>query len=135
MSNIDAHSRSIRQLLSGARYSLDYYQREYKWETENIEELLDDLESQFFENYRDGDERRKVAQYEHYFLGSIIINNENGKKYVIDGQQRLTSLTLLLIFLHNFQKDRPVTVDVQSLIFSEKYGRKAFNFDVEDRER
>lgn len=135
MNNIEADSRTIRQLLSGAKYSIDYYQREYKWETKNIEELLDDLEASFFENYREGDDRTKVEKYGRYFLGSVVMNNESGKKYIIDGQQRLTSLTLLLIYLHNFQKDRSDKVDVQNLIFSEKFGRKSFNFDVEERAR
>jgi hypothetical protein len=39
-------------------------------------------------------------------LGSIVISQPDEKKQIVDGQQRLTSLTLLLIYLHNIQKDR-----------------------------
>ncbi len=52
----------------------------------------------------------------------------------IDGQQRLTTLTLLLIHLHNLQKGREDAVhDIEKMIFSQKYGRKSFNIDVEER--
>ena len=42
-----------------------------------------------------------VADYGHYFLGSIIISDKHGQKFIIDGQQRLTTLTLLLIYLQH----------------------------------
>ena len=53
---------------------------------------------------------------------------------LIDGQQRLTSLTLLLIYLHHLQQGRDDAVDVQPLIFSAQYGQKSFNLDVEERQ-
>jgi uncharacterized protein with ParB-like and HNH nuclease domain len=133
MLKIDAHSRTVRQLLSGVKYSIDYYQREFKWETKNISELLEDLETKFLDSHKEGHERTRVETYGHYFLGSIVINQEKGQRYIIDGQQRLTSLTLLLIYLHNFQKDRDEQVDVRDLIFSERYGKKTYNFDVPER--
>ena len=54
-----------------------------------------------------GTRAAKVAEYPHYFLGSIIISKKESASYIVDGQQRLTSLTLLLICLRNLQKDRP----------------------------
>ena len=75
-----------------------------------------------------------VQQYGHYFLGSIIISNSESQNAIIDGQQRLTSLTLLLIFLNNLQKDRPNRVPLDHLIFSEKFGKRSFNINVEERE-
>ena len=51
----------------------------------------------------------------------------------MDGQQRLTTLTLLLIHLHHLQEGRNERVEVQNLVFSEKFGRKSFNLDVPDR--
>ena len=130
---IDARSKSVRELLSNTRYELDYYQREYRWEERQVEELLDDLETKFEATYDDGHERGKVQDYPHYFLGSVVMSHRAGQNYVIDGQQRLTTLTLLLIYLNNLQRDREDTVDVRGLIFGEKYGKKAFNLDVPDR--
>jgi uncharacterized protein with ParB-like and HNH nuclease domain len=52
---------------------------------------------------------------------------------VIDGQQRLTSLTLLFIFLNNLQKTLGGKESIEPLVFSEKYGQKTFNVQVEER--
>ena len=46
-----------------------------------------------------------MGEYGHYFLGSIIISDKDGQKFIIDGQQRLTTLTLLLIYLHHQLED------------------------------
>ena len=43
MKEIRGDAKSIRALLSGAKFSVDYYQREYRWETKQIAELLEDL--------------------------------------------------------------------------------------------
>ena len=134
MRKIDGEARTIRELLSGAKYSIDYYQREYRWQTKQVAELMDDLISRFQEEYEPTHPREAVEGYGHYFLGSIIISHKNNHNYIIDGQQRLTTLTLLLIHLHNLQKNREDAVhDIEKMIFSQKYGRKSFNIDVEER--
>ena len=69
MKKIDGKGQSIRELLSGAKYSIDYYQREYRWQTKQISELLDDLTEKFLESYESSHERGEVEQYGHYFLG------------------------------------------------------------------
>jgi len=68
-------------------------------------------------------------------MGSIILNLEGNQKLIIDGQQRLTSLTLLLIYLNTLQKNfkDEDKVSVDRLIFSTKYGKKSFNLQIEDR--
>src|SRR2546421_10387068 len=107
MNKIDARSKSVRELLDGVKYGIDYYQREYKWTTKQITELLEDLEAKFSDSYREEHGRSQVESYTHYFLGSVVISSRNGQKYIIDGQQRLTSLALLLIYLNNLQRERP----------------------------
>ncbi len=84
-----------------------YYQREYKWQKKQVAELVDDLADKFRESYHAAHERSAVEGYGHYFLGSIIISDKEGRKFIIDGQQRLTSLTLLLIFF--FTADHKIT--------------------------
>ncbi len=135
MNKIDARSKSIRELLDGVKYGIDYYQREYKWTTKQITELLQDLEAKFFDSYREEHSRSRVEGYTHYFLGSLVISSRNGQKFIIDGQQRLTSLTLLLIYLNNLQRGQAENerVDVDKLIYSEKFGKKSFNLDVKER--
>jgi hypothetical protein len=135
MREIQGEARTVNQLLRGVKYSVDYYQREYKWETKQIAELVKDLTSQFLEDYQPEHERRRVAEYSHYFLGSIIMSNKDGTNYIVDGQQRLTSLTLLLIYLRRLQQELNLAdkVNIDDLIFSERYGEKSFNLQIEDR--
>ena len=130
---IQGNAKTVRELLKGVKYTIDYYQREYKWQEKQIRELIDDLSDKFLEEYKPEHPRKKVAEYPHYFLGSIIISEKDGNKYIVDGQQRLTSLTLLLILLRNLQERQSVGVNVDELIFSEKYGEKSFNLDVDER--
>jgi uncharacterized protein with ParB-like and HNH nuclease domain len=96
---IRGNAKTVRELLSGSKYAIDYYQREFKWTTKQVQELLDDLANKFLEDYEPDHERSQVEKYGHYFLGSIIISDKEGQKYIIDGQQRLTTMTLLLISL------------------------------------
>jgi len=135
MNEVDAYPKTVRGLLEKVKYKIDYYQREYKWRRENISALLEDLESKFLQSYEEGHTRTKVQGYPHYFLGSIVISRKHNQNFVIDGQQRLTSLTLLLIYLNHLQAGNPDSdrVDVNNFIYSEKYGQRSFNIDVPER--
>lgn len=130
---IDGKSRTVRELLANRKYSIDYYQREYKWREKQVDELVQDLTDKFFESYEEGHERHQVAEYGHYFLGSIIVSDKEGQKFIIDGQQRLTTLTLLLIFLHRSLEDGEQKGQLAELIFSQKFGKRSFNLDVPER--
>jgi len=136
MSAIVPYYRSVRDLLQAASFSIDEYQREYKWERKHVDELLDDLINKFQNNYAPGDETKKVAKYDDYFLGSIIVTKREGKSFLVDGQQRVTTLTLLLIYLYRQAIDQclPVGPDIAPLIFSSSYGEKKFNLDIPERE-
>lgn len=133
MREILGKAQTVRELLKGVKYCIDYYQREFKWNKKQVQELIDDLSSKFLEEYDPSHSRNKVADYPHYFLGSIIISKKDSVGYIVDGQQRLTSLTLLLVLLRNLQKDQDSKVNVDELIFSEKFGQKSFNLHVDER--
>lgn len=126
MKKIDGTPKSIRELFTGVKYTIHYYQREYQWQTKQIEELLSDLIEEFFEFYSDTDERSKVLDYGHYFMGSIVLTNEDNA--IIDGQQRLTSLTLLLIYLYHQLEDEEERAEVLQLIYSKKQVQKPITF-------
>jgi len=128
MKKIDGTPKSIRELFTSVKYTIHYYQREYQWQTKQIEELLSDLIEEFFEFYSDTDERSKVLDYGHYFMGSIVLTNEDNA--IIDGQQRLTSLTLLLIYLFHQLEDEEERAEVLQLIYSKKAGTKTYNIHV-----
>ena len=130
---IDGRARTVRELLDKAKYAIDFYQREYAWQERQVRELIDDLTGKFLDSHEPGHSRHEVEGYGHYFLGSIVISHKRGQRFIVDGQQRLTTLTLLLVHLHHLQEARDGRVEVQSLVYSEKFGRKSFNLDVPDR--
>lgn len=78
-------------------YYIPAYQRPYSWTEEETEILFDDL-FEFFENKN---------QEDSYFLGSIVLikQEDNRKSDVIDGQQRLTTLTILLAVIASYLSD------------------------------
>ena len=133
MKEIQGKTCTIQQLLSGAKYGIDYYQREYQWQSKHMAELVNDLTGRFQEYYKPDHLRKEVGNYGHYFLGSIITSQQSNQKMIVDGQQRLTSLTLLLIYLHNQQKGRGNAEPVEQLIVSSKHGEKSFNLNVLER--
>ncbi len=132
---IDGKPRTVRELFTSRKYSIDYYQREYAWTQSNVIELLDDLSGRFLDSWDESHEREDTLTYRPYFLGPIVTNNRGGTLFLVDGQQRLTTLTLLLIYLLHLQKDRPEQeqVDVREFVASTRVGKWSFNLDVEDR--
>lgn len=132
MKKIEGSPKSLKQLLQNTKYSIHYYQREYMWQRKHIEELIDDLTSEFLNNYKPGDNRQNVQDYGAYFMGSIVLaGRENA---IIDGQQRFSSLTLLLMYLNNRLRAMNQSYSViEQMIFSEAYGTKSFNINVDDR--
>lgn len=130
---IDGVAKTIAEVLEKKKYSIDYYQREYKWESKQIAELVADLTAKFVDLYEPEHARKQVAKYPGYYLGSIIISQKGSQPFVVDGQQRLTSLTLFLTYLRRLQQGREEVVNIDELIYSEKFGEKSFNLDVPDR--
>ncbi|MBF6522628.1 DUF262 domain-containing protein [Nocardia farcinica] len=131
--SIDGVAKTISEVLEKKKYSIDYYQREYKWEAKQLAELVSDLTGKFLALYEPDHARKEVAKYPGYYLGSIIISQKGSQPFVVDGQQRLTSLTLFLTYLRRLQEDRDEVVSIDELIYSEKFGEKSFNLDVPDR--
>lgn len=132
---IHSYTRSLREILQNHKYTIHYYQREYRWQKRQITQLLDDLLNSF--NYKDGDTIHDVVDYPCYFMGSIIDINDAEQRALIDGQQRLTSFTLLLLYLNNRQKKAGQSVfPIDDFIFSNNFGVKSFNMNFpNDEER
>lgn len=127
--------KTVQDLLKDEKFSIDDYQREYKWEKKQIGELINDLTSKFFSDYKPEHETKAVSNYDNYFLGSIIVSRRGGVNFLIDGQQRTTSLTLLLIYLYHRLKalGSNATSKLESLIFSDDYGSYSFNLKIPER--
>ena len=138
MNKIVAKEYTVNDILSNKKYFVDDYQREYRWEKRNINDLLNDLWGKFNESYIVGERYSEVKNYNSYFLGSILISEKDQNDYIVDGQQRLTSLSLIIIYLYNTLKELKLLDKISSLgtlIYSEEYGEKTFNIQVSDREK
>lgn len=135
MNVINANAKTINNLLKDQKYKIDYYQREYRWEERQIEEMIDDFTSTFFDDHQPHHTLPDVAQYGNYFLGSIIISNKGNGRFIVDGQQRLTTLTLLLTHLRRLIADKPHAPDLNSLIYADVWGQPSFNIHVDERSK
>lgn len=95
MSKLNVDQKTILQLLSDKRskFLIPDYQRPYAWTEEQCQTLWDDI----FSFAIPGDNAKAFDDDEEYFLGSIVtFKNGRGELEVIDGQQRLTTLLLIL---------------------------------------
>lgn len=131
-----APTQTIGLLLQQARYTIKYYQRQYVWEDDQVSDLLSDLLGEFRRHYHSGDVREDVANYGMYFLGPITLMKDNATMEIIDGQQRITSIILLLIALHHrFANDSPPkTSTLPSRIYNERFGNIEFVLQAADRQ-
>ncbi len=74
-------------MLSSAYYKIPRFQRPYSWDRENVQEFWEDV---IQDNPQD------------YFIGSMVVYKDGKQRYgVVDGQQRLTTITILLSVLRN----------------------------------
>ncbi len=134
MKEIKSETKNIHSLLNNSQFGIDYYQREYRWEQSHVAKLIEDLSETFLRNYRSHHVHSDVAKYEIYFIGTIIMSDVDNEYFIVDGQQRLTSITLLLIALQHLASIPPTQkATIQNLIFSETFGNKSYNLDVPDR--
>lgn len=98
---LEAHDKLIREIFEGSyQFEIPDYQRPYAWTTEQAAELFDDLYSAMQDKQRPGTSSQ-------YFLGSIVLikNERQPKSSVVDGQQRLSTLTMLFAVLRTVMPD------------------------------
>ena len=73
-------------IFSEEKYTIPLYQRGYAWEEKQIRQLIEDIED--------------IKEESNYYIGSLVVYKRNAVFEVIDGQQRLTSLFILLNWLN-----------------------------------
>lgn len=86
MRPIDAKPKTLNLLLNNGRFAIDDYQREYKWTTKQVEELINNLSGRFLEEWIESDERRDVQRYGGYFLRSVVLSHKDDRSLIVDGQ-------------------------------------------------
>jgi len=104
--NISPDKQSVDKLFGSTTFYIDFYQRQYKWNENPVNRLLDDIFHKFNSEYgRNKDltphKETITAKYSWYYLNTYVTNSIEGRVYVVDGQQRLTTLTLILIKLRH----------------------------------
>lgn len=104
--DVSPDKQNLDQVFANTTYYIDFYQRQYKWDDVPVKRLLDDIFYKFgieYTRYRDSDiDFEKLAEkYSWYYLNTYVTNVIDGKRFVVDGQQRLTTLTLILIKLRH----------------------------------
>ena len=137
LKSVDSKCFSLSQLFS-EKYTVDFYQREYVWEKKQLEDLIDDLSTAFLKCWKKEDSIGNVRGYDPYFMGEVVISLKNDEpSAIIDGQQRITTFTLLLIYmLHTFRHVSGFPIgDIERSIYSSDYGTPRFNLDIDDRRK
>ena len=107
LNSIEAHERAGGRIFSDEyAFEIPVYQRPYAWEEEQVRELLTDLEE-------------AMGGGGVYFLGSIVLIKSPGppQAKVVDGQQRLTTLTILLSVLRDLTTDQELRISRNAYIY------------------
>lgn len=99
---VETHiSLSVNRLLNEDTYAIPLYQRNFAWTYNEIEQLLNDVADAFQE------------KRDNYYIGTLVVNEENDLFKIIDGQQRTTALNLIALALkHEFGFDRLKAVNL-----------------------
>ena len=119
---VETHvSLSVDCLLNEDSYAIPLYQRNFSWTYDEIEQLLNDVADAFQE------------KRDNYYIGTLVVNEENGLFKIIDGQQRTTALNLIALVLKNefdfnkleavnltFPSRRKSNENIQKLFIKEK---------------
>lgn len=111
--NINVNKLCVLDLLKGGQeipYIIPEYQRPYSWGVDEINTLFDDI-------WGFSIERTQPNEAKNYFLGCVVSYIEKDERQIIDGQQRLTSLFLLLRAVFTMlEKEDNVTKEVSNFI-------------------
>ncbi len=104
--SINATEKPLGKIFtSDYRFAIPSFQRAYTWQTENIAQLVTDLQ--------DACHNPSTP----YFLGSLILVRDGHTKYqVIDGQQRLISLSIIISVLRELEDDPELIESLNDLI-------------------
>ncbi|MCB0392731.1 MAG: DUF262 domain-containing protein [Bdellovibrionales bacterium] len=104
--DVSPDKQNLDQVFANTTYYIDFYQRQYKWDDIPVKRLLDDIFYKFNIEYskyekNDIELEKLIEKYSWYYLNTYVTNIIEGKRFIVDGQQRLTTLTLILIKLRH----------------------------------
>ena len=111
---IEANKGILKKIFSEEFWFIvPQYQRPYVWQEENIQELIDDL-YYAFEN----------KQNSEYFLGALVLKRTTEKEFreyeILDGQQRLTTLCMMMAVIRDLIKKPQYKYTLSQMIYQEE---------------
>ncbi len=135
---INPDKQTVDSCLANKSYYIDFYQREYVWSKDTVEILLRDIFYAFelsYEEYKDAELSQEVLEkYNWYYLNIFITNNINGKVFIVDGQQRLSTLTLIATKLYHITDNQLLKNTLKDCIYGQdKWKGNIFRLDHEKR--
>ena len=137
--NIVAQQKMLGMMFTDTRYRVDVFQRDFRWQHKQIDALISDLTSSFYNSYKDGDTLAAVRNYDCYYMGPVVLCDNDGEMSVVDGQQRLTSFSLLFIYLRHLQRRLKLEDvnyrELNNYIFVLLNGKRTFSLDVPARKK
>ncbi len=130
--------QTVQSCLSKKTYFVDFYQREYIWSKNTVEILLRDIFYAFeisYEDHKNEEMTEEVLElYNWYYMNVFITNKVNSKVYIVDGQQRLTTLTLIATKLYHLIVDETLKDLLKDCIFTkDMFKGNVFCIDNEKR--
>lgn len=144
---LKSDDKSIASVFTRIDYKVDFYQREYKWSDKGngdykpVSSLLEDIFYRFNLDYKkDLDPTQKnIDDYGWYYLGTYMTNEVNGENFIVDGQQRLTTLTLINIALFHLATEYQLPENLINTLKNSIYNSTDFGvhycMGVGDREK
>lgn len=128
--NIEPYRQTVQVCLKDKTYCIDFYQREYVWSKKTVEILLDDIFEVFEQSYyphKDSELTQQLMEsFSWYYLNVFITNKIGNKTYIVDGQQRLSTLTLIAVKLYHLTDNQ----QRKNLLISCISGQDYFNGDI-----
>ena len=116
--SLTPHDKTLLDIFKGVPYDIDFYQRDYKWndklEYKPVSSLLEDIMERFQPDYNPELDIKKenINKLPWYYLNSYVTNVINDKHFIVDGQQRLTTLTLIIIVLYHLANEKRLSSDI-----------------------
>lgn len=130
--------QSVLSCLKQKVYYVDFYQREYVWSKETVEVLLNDIFYAFELSYKEHKDEEMspevLEKYSWYYMNVFITNKVDGKVFIVDGQQRLSTLTLIATKLFHLTKNSNLRDILRECIYArDMFQGNIFCIDNEKR--
>lgn len=137
--NIEPYRQTVEACLKDKTYYVDFYQREYVWNKNTVDILLEDIFEIFeqsFEPLKDADMTPEVMdKFNWYYMNVFITNKINSKTYIVDGQQRLSTLTLIAAKLYHLTTDKDLKDLLLPCICGKDWKSSVYRIDNDKRKR